>query len=295
MTEAAAELIQLFENENCDYDRCRELIREIGGCTQIIPDGTLKTTPLHEAVSYGHYDFAMELICESGANLDVNPGGWGTLIWNLQYLEAEDDEKRRKESQWKLRLVRALIAAGANPNPVEDGEELMYYVRFKVGEREGDGIDQWHDYQLEHIVEAHAYGQTERFFEKVRTMSIEGIWVSDWGFWMFDDDACDADHAVFMFEDGERYLLSAYQTGDDEWEFYAVSVKKDRQLDSTKHHAILPQSGKIAFVGKDEDLTLSIDDAALFIQPMEGYLGIGLTELSGGCFEKQNRKTLFLK
>ena len=296
MTEAAAKLIQLFESEHCDYDRCRALIREIGGCTKIIPDDNFKTTPLHEAVSGGHYDFAMELIREPGADLNVAFDWCGPLMWELQYLNEESKEKRCLESKQKLRLARALIEAGADPNPVVEGEELMYYVRFKVGEREGDGTDQWHNYQLEHIVEAHAYGQTEHFFEKVRTMPIENIWVSDWGFWLFDDDVCDADHAIFVFEDGERYLLSSYQTGEDEWDFYAVSVEKDIRLNPEKHHEILPQSGKIAFLGKEgEDLALSIDDAALLILPMEGYLSIGLSEFPGGCFEKQDRQILFMK
>ena len=93
--DAVKELFALFEKENCDYGRCRELIREIGGCTVIVEDKHgLKTTPLHEAVSSGHYDFAHELIGEDGADLDVDPDGSGTVLWDLQYLYSETEEEQ---------------------------------------------------------------------------------------------------------------------------------------------------------------------------------------------------------
>ena len=38
------------------------------------------------------------------------------LIWELQYLWSEDEKSQWSESENKLRLIRALIKAGANPN-----------------------------------------------------------------------------------------------------------------------------------------------------------------------------------
>ena len=95
MTEQMAELMQLFQSENCDYERCRQLIREIGGCCKVVKgECDLETTPLYDAVNYGHYDFAMELIREPGADLNVAPDGDAPLMWELQYLWEEDEEKR---------------------------------------------------------------------------------------------------------------------------------------------------------------------------------------------------------
>jgi hypothetical protein len=45
---------------------------------------------------------------------------------------------------------------------------------------------------------------------------------------------------VFVFEDGVRMALSSYQTGDDEWDFYAVAMKDDLTLDHGNHHIISP-------------------------------------------------------
>ncbi len=303
MTEQVAELMRLFQIENCDYDRCRQLIRDIGGATKIVVGPCdEKITPIHEAVNNGHYDFAMELFCEPHADLNVDPDGMGPLMWELQYLWEENKEKCCNESKHKLRLARALIEAGADPNPVLDGEELLCYVRFKLSEGDGGEISQWHNCQLEHIIEAHAYGKTECFFEKIRTMSIQEIWVSNSGFWMFDDDNCDADHAIFLLENGERFMLSAYQVGEEKWDFYAVLLKSDLQLNYSKHHCILPQRGKIKFVEKEDDeelgshvLTLSVDDATLFVQSMEGYLNIGIAELANNSGKEKNRKKLFLQ
>ena len=58
-------LLELFKDKNCNYGKCRELIEEIGGCTQIIEgEFGIQTTPLHEAIDHGHYDFALELILD---------------------------------------------------------------------------------------------------------------------------------------------------------------------------------------------------------------------------------------
>ena len=110
------ELIKLLENENCDYDRCRQLIKEIGGCTKIIKVRyEMETTALHEVISMGHYDFALELIAEPGADLDVRTEDESPIIWDLQYLWEEKLEDQWIESEKKLAIMRALIRSGANP------------------------------------------------------------------------------------------------------------------------------------------------------------------------------------
>ena len=243
--DAAKELFALFENENCDYAKCRELIRGIGGCTVIVEDKYgLKTTPLHEAVSGGHYDLAHELIQEEGADLDVDPEGWGPLIWDLQYLNAETEEGQWAESEQKLRLIRALIRAGANPNPVGDsGEDFLRWIRFKVGEWEGTHPENYHIWQIEHMIEAHTYGETERFLQKLKEQTISRILLSGWGFRSVDERLCDCDHAIVVFDDGERMMLSAYQVEDDEWDFYTVPLRDGLTLDAGKSHTILPRHG----------------------------------------------------
>ena len=302
--DAAKELFALFENENCDYAKCRELIRGIGGCTVIVEDKYgLKTTPLHEAVSSGHYDLAHELIQEEGADLDVDPEGWGSLIWDLQYLNAETEEGQWAESEQKLRLIRALIRAGANPNPIGDdgGEDFVNWIRFKVGEWDGTNPENIHIWQIEHMIEAHTYGETERFLQKLKEQAVSRVLPSDVGYWLMDDNLCDCDHAVLIFEDGERMMLSAYQVEDDEWDFYAVPLRDDLTLDAGKHHTILPHHGSIRLLSlySDEDfptshwLDLSIDDAILRIHADEPKLMVGIVARDDEDFEQLQRKTLF--
>ena len=303
--EKAEELLKLFENKNCDYDKCRGLIKDIGGGTEIIEDSFgLKTTPLHEAINYRHYDFALELISEPGANLNVNPNGWGPVIWELQYFDTETEKEQWAESETKLRLMRALIHAGANPNPKgdEDGEEFIQWIRYKVGEGDGNAPEQHHLWQMEHIIEAHAYGETERFFKKLKKQAVHRIMLDDWGLSLIDDNLCDCDHAIFIFEDGERMALSSYQVDDDEWNFYAVSLRDDWILDFSKYHSILPDSDFIKFISlySDQDfptshsLDLSIDDAVLRIHADEPNITVGIVGPNFDDYEQRNRKSLFL-
>lgn len=297
--DAAKELFALFAQENCDYDRCRQLIREIGGCTQIV-EGAYgeKTTSLHEAIeSYRLYDFALELIGEAQADLDVDPDGWGTVLWGLQYLDSETEEEQWAESEYKLRLMRALIRAGANPNPVGDsGEDFVHWIRFRVGEWEGTYPENFHLWQIEHMIEAHTLGETERFFAKLSEQSVRQILLSDWGFRLLDDNLCDSDHAVFLFEDGERMMLSSYQTDDDEWNFYAVPLDEDQTLDKAKHHEILPLQGMIRLESRYSDtvcptshwLDLSIDDAILHIHADEPNITVAI-----GCRDEDDYESLW--
>lgn len=290
----AEKLLELFESKCCDYDQCRDLIKKIGGCTQVIEvRHGLITTPLHEAVSFGHYDLALELIEEGGINPDVSPDGWAPVLWDLQYIDSEAEEERQAESKSKLKLIRALINKGANPNPTPDegGEDLLHYIRFKLNEGDGDG----HIWQMEHIIEAHSLGITDHFFQKLKEQSVSQILLPNWGFDLIDDDLCDCDHAVFVFEDGERIALSSYQVDDDEWDFYAIPL--NWSFDPTVHRHILPNEGSLQMISLySEDtshyLDLSIDDAILRIHADEPSITVGVV----GHFlndKQRKRKTLF--
>lgn len=301
--ESMKDLLELFKDENCNYSKCRELIEEIGGCTQIVEgEFGLKTTPLHEAIDYGHYSFALELIEACKADFNVHLNDREALIWELQYLDSETEELQWTESENKLRLIRALIKAGANPNPTEGGEELIWWIRHKLNEGEGNEPQRYHTWQMEHMIEAHALGATERFFEKIKQQSIGCIMVSDWGFWLMDDDLCDCDHAIFVFEDGERMALSSYQIGDDEWDFYAVSLKDDLTLDRGKHHIISPSEDSIQFlslysmeeVPSSHWFDLSIDDAILRIHADDPDIRIGIASRDFNDYKKRKRNKLFL-
>ena len=297
-------LSELFKDENCNYGKCRELIEEMGGCTQIIEgEFGIQTTPLHEAIDHGHYDFALELIeSTSNADWDVHTEDSEALIWELQYLWSETEELQWKESENKLRLIRALIKAGANPNPAEGGEELIWWIRYKVNEGEGNEPQRYHTWQMEHIIEAHARGATERFFEKIKQQAIRCIMVSDWGFCPMDDNLCNCDQAVFVFDDGVRMALSSYQTGDDEWDFYAVPIKEDLTLDRGNHHIISPSDDSIKFlslysmeeVPSSHWLDFSIDDAVLRIHADDPDIMVGIVSRDFNDYDKMKRKNLFL-
>ena len=299
-----AELIKLLENENCDYDRCRQLIKEIGGCTKIIKVRyEMETTALHEVISMGHYDFALELIAEPGADLDVRTEDESPIIWDLQYLWEEKLEDQWIESEKKLAIMRALIRSGANPNPKADnGEELLYWIRYKVEEREGTNADRHHLWQIEHIIEAHANGETERFWDKLKNKAVHSILLPSWGFYLMDDDLCDCDHAIFVFEDGERMALSSYQVGEDEGDFYAVPLQKGQTLDHGEHRIILPQEGEIRFLKRYNDefspsshwLDLTIDDALLRFHADSPGIMVGIVCRDSDNYEQMKRKNLFL-
>ncbi len=298
------ELIKLLENENCDYDRCRQLIKEIGGCTKIIKSRyDMETTVLHEAISMGHYDFALELIAEPGADLDIRTEDESPIIWDLQYLWEEKLEDQWIESEKKLAIMRALIRSGANPNPKADnGEELLYWIRYKVEEREGTEAERYHLWQIEHIIEAHANGATERFWDKLKNTAVRSILLPSWGFYLMDDDLCDCDHAIFVFEDGERMALSSYQIEKDEWDFYAVDLREGQTLDSGEHRIIVPQEGAIRFWKRYNDdfspsshwLDLTIDDALLRFHADEPSIMVGIVCRDSDNYEQMKRKNLFL-
>ncbi len=297
------DLFELLNDKNCDYKRCRELIEKIGGCTQIVEgDFGLQTTPLHEVIDHGHYSFALELIEACKKDLNVRLDDREAIIWELQYLESETEELQWIESENKLRLIRALIKAGADSNPTEGGEQLLYYIRFKINEGEENYPSRYHLWQMEHIIEAHAFGETERFLYKLKEQNVRNIMPSDWGYWLMDDNLCECDHAVVVFEDGERMVLSSYQVADDEWDFYAVPIKDDFTLDRGKHHIISPSDDSIKFlslysmeeVSSSHWLDLSIDDAVLRIHADDTNLMIGVVSRDFDDYEKMKRKNLFL-
>ena len=294
-------LLELLNSDCCDYDMCRQMIAEIGGCTQIIEDKYgVKTTPLHEAIECGHYAFALELIKEPSANLDVEPCGSGPIMWDLQYLWSDTDEEQRRESESKLRLMRALISAGANPNPKVESEELLYYIRHKISESEVIYPEKIHLWQMEHIIEAHTYDNMERFVKKMNEQEIDYIMLSNWGFSLIDDNMCDCDHAIVVFKDGERMSLSSYMVGDDEWDFYSVSIKNEQEY-GTKYHIITPQTEAIKFLSLYSDefcsnshwLDLSIDDAILRIHADAPNITVGIVGLVENDYHYRKRKKLF--
>lgn len=301
------ELIKLLENENCDYDRCRQLIKEIGGCTKIIKVRyEMETTALHEVISMGHYDFALELIADPGADLGVRTEDESPIIWDLQYLWEEKLEDQWIESEKKLAIMRALIRSGANPNPKADnGEELLYWIRYKEGEREGTEAERYHLWEIEHIIDAHANGATERFWDKLKNKAVHSILLPSWGFYLMDDDLCDCDHAIFVFEDGERMALSSYQVGEDEGDFYAVPLQKGQTLDHDEHRIILPREGEIRFLKRYNDefspsshwLDLTIDDALLRFHADSPGIMVGVVNREDEVqkeYEQRVRKCLFL-
>ncbi len=299
------DLLELFKDENCNYGKCRELIEKIGGCTQIVEgEFGLKTTPLHEAIDHGHYDFALELIeSTSNADWDVHTEDNGALIWELQYLWSETEELQWIESENKLRLIRTLIKAGANPNPIEDNKELIYWIRYEVSDGGGTEPQRYHRWQMEHIIEAHTFGETKRFLRKLKEQNVRRVMLSDWGYWLMDDNLCECDHAVFVLEDGERMALSSYQVADDEWDFYAVAVREDIILNPTKHHTIVADNNDSikylsCYAGEDCStshwLDLSIDDAVLRIHADDPNIMVGIVCRDSNDYDKMKRKNLFL-
>ena len=279
--EHVKELLNLFEGKNCDFDKCRKLIKKIGGCTQIIQDKIGgKTTPLHEAICYGHYDFALELIGEPGANLDINPDGWGSVLWNLQYLDAETEEEKWIEIKNKLKLLRALVAAGANPNPTDEvGEDFLSWLNYKIGEGDIHIAEKYFVTQIAHIIEAHTYNQTDIFFEKLKKQKVSYIMLSRWESSLIGYNLCDCSYAVFIFDDGEKILLSSHQVDDDEWEFHASPIYF--VFSPENYHNVIPISDSIEIISHYSDefcsiLDLSIDDGILRIRTNEIGITIGI-------------------
>ena len=301
MDQRMKELSELFRDGNCDYGKCRELVRKMGGCTRVANgEFGLETTPLYEAIDHGHYDFALELIEDCEDDLNLHPDDRESLIWELQYLGSESEELQWIESENKLRLIRALIKAGVDPDPTEGGENLIRWIRHKINEGDETEPQRYHLWQMEHIIEAHTSGVTERFFEKIGNGSVSSVMVSTVGFWLIDDNLCDCDHAVLVFDDGERFALSSYQAADDEWDFYAVTLRESVALDCNKYHRIAPDGDLIKFLSLYNDveissshwLDLSIDDAILRIHADEGNITIGVVGYEDDD-EDRRRRTLF--
>lgn len=303
MEEKVKELLQLLEEPKCNYDRCRILISEIGGCTELIKDNyNCLTTPLVETVENGHYDFALELI-NDGENLNLDTvTDWETpLLWDLQYLWTESEDEMWKESENKLRLIRELIKAGANPNPICGGEELFHYLAYEVYGGGSSGISKAHCCEMLHIVEKHAYAKTDLFWQRIKEQPIKCIMLHRWGFHKIDDDLCEADGAVFVFENGDRMELQYYRSSDEESDFYAVPFSTNIALDSNEYKCICPHNGYINFISRYDSLNdsqlhylkLSIDDAALLIHADDNCLTLGIVGVNDEDCETRKRKKLF--
>ena len=300
--EDVKKLLNILKSKNCNYDECLEMIMKIGGPTQIIEDEyRLKTTPINEVVRYAHYDFTLSLINNYCVDYNVQTVDNCPLIWELQYLDSGKSEQELwSESENKLKLIRALIKAGATPNPICDGENLLGYIRFKLDEGEESRPTRYHLWNMEHIIEASVCGQTQRFFNKLKEKAVERIMLSKWGFWLIDDDLCDCDHAIFIFEDGEKMSLSSHQVDDDEWEFYAVSIGGDMMPSESRYRTVLPASEYIRYREQEyadplsKWLDLSIDDAILRIHADDVNLMVGVVATNGVDFLKLKRQTLFI-
>lgn len=296
------ELVSLYENDNCDYVRCDELIDKIGGCTQIIEIRFgFKTTPLHLAVESGHYDFAIDLIENQTADFDVS-ADCEPLMWELQYLDSKTENEQRIESGGKLKVALALIRAGANPNPTVDGESLLNYIRFKISEDEEEWLQAYHLWEMEHMIDSCTNNKMEYFVEKLKSHLIKSIMISDLGYWLMDDNLCDCDHVIFCFDDDEKILLSSSMVNDDEWDFYAVPIQ-DNWFLSDKYHNVLPTNELIKFVSlysHEENptshwLDLSLDDAYLRIHADEPNLMVGVVNPDENSdWEKVKRQTIFI-
>lgn len=277
---------------------------EIGSCARIIEDNLRHpTTPIHEIIEYKHYNFALQLISEAEGDFNTYSDGLPPLMWTLQYLDSETEEEQYAESEIKVRLILALIKSGANPNPIVNGEELINYIRFRINEADESEATAYHLWQMEHIVEANSKGDMKKFINKLKEHSISKILLSDWGFSLFDDDLCDCDHLVIVFDDGEKMRLSSCQICDNEWDFYAVSITEEELC--LKYHTVSPYEGKIKLVSIycDEEIPsshwidLSIDDAILRLHADQPDVTVGVVS-ADDIKENDNcrkRKALFEK
>ena len=295
MEDNVRELLSLLSYKKCDYNRCRELIKEIGGATVIIlGEDDFQTTPLHETLANEHYDFALELINEPNANLDVGTYDLDPIIWELQYLWTGTKEKQFDESAVKLKLLRSMIKNGANPNPVVERETLLNYLRFKINEEEDETF---HLIRMEHIIDAHANGNNAYFFEKIYKTAIKTVYVSKYGFYYADDNLCWSEHTVFEFCDGERIYFASYETDDNNGKFYAVRIPQDMSINFEHYEKITASTGSITPNGsqtrKDGCIELCIDDAILLLTADDNDIEVGITSKIEGAWETQKRKALF--
>ncbi len=286
------ELLSLFSYKFCDYNRCRELIKEIGSVTCIIAnEDDFETTPLHAAIDNEHYDFALELINEPSANLDVKTDDQAPIIWDLQYLWVGGEVERHYESIKKGEILREMIKNGANPNPVVDGEPLLNYLRFKIN---ADEDDSWHLIRMEHTIDAHANGVTDYFFEKIRQTAIKAIFVSKYNIYYVDKNQCWSDHAIFELCDGEKFLFSSYTADSCNGKFYATNFIFN---DLSRYEKIMPNEGVIMLNEKQmrgsDYVELLIDDAILLVHAEDNNIEIGITSKTEGGWDAQKRKHLF--
>lgn len=302
MDDKIKEFIELIKGESCDYNRCRELIVEIGGSTTTIKASyNYITTPIHELIGYAHLDFALELIREPGFDPNVCTEDEPPIIWSLQYLESEDDEKQWEESERKLRIMRTLISLGADPNPVVDEEELLYYIRYKIAEASETYPNHFHLLYMEHIIDAITNGKTECFYKILEQQLIKYVMVAKSGFRLVDDNCCDTEYLIFIFENGERYALSGYQIGDDEWDFYAAPVRKEITLSEKHYKLIYPTENYIRFNAYEKTkwgtvrFRFEIDDASLLVYNDDNGVTVVVTDIDPEVAdETRKRKELFI-
>ena len=113
------------------------------------------------------------------------------------------------------------------------------------------------------------------------------------------DSVKDFDHAVFVFENGDKMLLSSYIVGDEEWDFYATHFDDN----PIKYEVVKANSGnmKLYALYNDENyptthlLDIVIDDAILRIRAEDTNIIVGIVGLAENDYHYRKRKTLFKK
>ena len=301
MDKIAEELAKMLESENCDYDNCRKIINEVGGCTAIVEGRYCLTTPLNIAIDYEQYDFAIELMHTPGIDLNAIPIE-ENILWELQYLDKTVENERWEESRHKLKLLRELIKCGADPNPKPDAETLLQFIRYKLSNGESDDYPEAiHLWCMEHIIEKYTFGDTDRIFQKIKSDSVKCIMLSDWGFKLIDDNQCWSDHAILVFDDDSMAAVSSYQADDDEYFLYAVPVNYDIELSTDRYRVIYPIHGLIKFYSEHlgmndvRELLFSVDDAILSIGSEDNELTIGILSSNEQSSVMKKRISLFKK
>lgn len=144
--------------------------------------------------------------------------------------------------------------------------------------------------------------EMKNFKEKLISNHIKEILISQRFFWLMDDNLCDCDHAIFCFEDNEKYLLSSRMINEEEWDFYAFKIE-DNYYINEKYHSILPTDDPIKYVSlysleeipTSHYLDLSLDDAYLRIHADEYNLVVGVVNPDDNFdWKKRKRKTIFI-
>jgi len=143
------EIIDMIENGHFDLPRAKELLcgEDLNKPIRIpIPGCNLSysTTYLCEAVSSNNLP-AVAFLLDNGAdpNLYIPDIDERSALWELQYIEPEQD--------WKIRyeIAKLFFSHGADPDLTSDNEALYDYVCFKVFNEDPNDKNDWEN--LRHL------------------------------------------------------------------------------------------------------------------------------------------------